>query len=191
MHPIELFERSLPPFGEVIEVGGGNSTTAEYLKNNGKSVIDIDYADNGIRFEDVEIVGKVDGLYCSHTLEHVRNPGIFLDKIRDCVAPGGVICLIVPPAKHNIVGGHLSIWNAGLLLYNLIRAHIDCSDARISTFGYNIAVAVRNIYAEFYENELREDNGDIETLARFFPFDVVQGFDGRVVAHNWRPFDNE
>jgi len=78
-----------------------------------------------------------------------------------------------------------------MLLYNLVRAHFDCSDARVRSYGYNVAVLFRNYRAEFDDDSLREDNGDLEALAKFFPFPIEQGFDGRVESHNWRPFGRD
>ena len=187
LQAIELFNLILPDNSVLIDVGSGSGAAAKYLEEAGHAVHICDYGQTGERFEDLRCPMTFDGLYCSHMLEHVRNPGIVLDKMRQSVRDGGYICILVPPAKHNIVGGHLTLWNAGLLIYNLIRAHIDCKRARIRTYGYNIAVIVPNDYAEYDENKLAEDNGDIEALAEFFPVDVVQGFDGRVDSHNWRP----
>jgi SAM-dependent methyltransferase len=185
---IDIFERSLPDKSFVADIGSGDGGASRYLKNKGHNVVEIDYGRDGIRFEDLKVENYFDGLHCSHMLEHCKNPGIVLDKFRDIVTPGGYICLIVPPAKHNVVGGHLTLWNAGILLYNLVRAHVDCRDARIRSYGYNVAVVCRNYWAEYDDDSLFEDNGDIEKLAEFFPFPVSQGFDGRIASHNWRPF---
>lgn len=186
--PIELMHRSMKKRGLIADVGGGDGAAARYLEGYGHRVVEFDYARSGVRFEDSEFNFHVDALYCSHMLEHCRNPGLMLDRFREIVIAGGYICILVPPAKHNIVGGHLTLWNAGLLLYNLVRAHIDCSTARVRCFGYNVAVVCRNDTADFDDDALAEDNGDIEALARFFPFPVAQGFDGRVALHNWAPF---
>jgi SAM-dependent methyltransferase len=198
---VELFELSLPRKSQIIDIGagpehapiyqGGGDTgvsAGKYLSSRGHGVVEVDYGRNGVRFEDLNICSYFAGVHTSHMLEHVRNVGIVLDKIHRVTLPGGYICILVPPAKHNIVGGHLSLWNVGLLLYNLIRAHIDCSDARVRTYGYNVAVIARNIHADYNDEALYEDNGDIELLEPFFPFHVWQGFDGRVLAHNWSPF---
>jgi len=185
---IELLHRSLPPRAVIADVGAGPGAAAKYLRGYGHQVIEFDYGRDGVRFEDIEIDSRFDALYCSHMLEHCRNPGLTLDRFREAVKVGGYLCIMVPPAKHNIVGGHLTLWNAGLLLYNLVRAHFDCSDARVRCYGYNVAVVFRNHWADYADAELAEDNGDIEALARFFPFPVMQGFDGRVMVHNWTPF---
>ena len=188
MQAIDIFNESLPKKSLIADIGSGRGDAAKYLKSCGHRVIEVDYGNDQVRFEDLNITNYFDGVYCSHMLEHVRNVGAVLDKISRIVLPGGYICILVPPAKHNIVGGHLTLWNAGLLIYNLVRAHIDCSDARVRTYDYNVAVIARNNAAEYNDDALYEDNGDIEILAPFFPFPVQQGFDGRIEAHQWEPF---
>ena len=51
-----------------------------------------------------------------------------------------LLAITVPPLKHSIVGGHINLYNAGILLYNLILAEFNCRDARIKQYGYNITI---------------------------------------------------
>jgi hypothetical protein len=87
-------------------------------------------------------------------------------------------CVTVPPAKHNIVGGHVTLWNAGLLLYNMVLAGWDCSEALVMVYGYNISVLVEKKQAIL--PKLRMDSGDIDTLSKFFPIQVEEGFHGEL-----------
>ena len=80
-------------------------------------------------------------------------------------------------------GGHLSLWNAGLLLYNLILAGFDCRSAAVKTYDYNVSVIVRKKAAPL--PELTYDFGDIEKLSQFFPFEAKHGFDGNIESINW------
>ena len=125
----------------------------------------------------------VGGIWASHVLEHQRNPGAFLDKCRAELKPGGWLAVTVPPMKSAIVGGHVSLWNAGLLLYHLILAGFDCRRAAVKSYGYNVSVIVRNEPAEL--PALNCDAGDIERLRQFFPVDARQGFDGNIERANW------
>jgi hypothetical protein len=111
------------------------------------------------------------------------NPGEFLTKCFDDLRDDGVLAVTVPPAKHEIVGGHLTLWNEGLLIYNLILAGFDCSEARVGVYGYNLSVIVRKRKTD--APRLSMDHGDIERLARYFPLPVAQGFDGRIGNLNW------
>jgi len=155
------------------------------MRNNGMSVTTIslrlpadvvaDYMDH--RFS------PVDGIWASHVLEHMPNVGLFLEKCFHDLRDDGVLAITVPPAKHEIVGGHVSLWNEGLLLYRLILAGFDCSQASVGVYGYNISAIVRKKRAE--SPDLSMDVGDIEMLARFFPIPVYQGFNGQLGNINW------
>ena len=106
-----------------------------------------------------------------------------MKKCFDDIDEGGIFAVTVPPLKHEIVGGHVTLWNAGLLLYQLILAGFDCSSASVKTYGYNISVIVRKKAATL--PRLRMDFGDIEALSHYFPFPVANGFDGRILEVNW------
>jgi hypothetical protein len=113
----------------------------------------------------------------------MRNPGDALDKMRVLLQADGVLGVVVPPMKREIVGGHVTLWNAGLLLYQLILAGFDCGQARVRTHAYDCAVIVRKRERE--PVTLAFDTGDITTLNRFFPFHVYEGFNGDLPAINW------
>ena len=125
-------------------------------------------------------IPKMDCIWASHVLEHQRNPGLFLDKVFKDLRPGGLLAITVPPRKDEIVGGHVTLWNAGLLLYNLVLAGFDCSRASLYVQEYDISVLVKKKEASL--PTLKRDSGDIEKLANFFPFEVHHGFDGKCAA---------
>lgn len=128
-------------------------------------------------------VPQVDCIWASHVLEHCPSPGLFLQKCLYDLKNNGILAITVPPMKNEVVGGHLTLWNAGTLLYNMIIAGFDCSQASVKTYGYNISVIVRKKLAKL--PKLNMDFGDIEKLARFFPFPAEHGFDGRISEVNW------
>lgn len=170
-------------FQTVLDVGSGDGDHAAFFRDMGKEVTTVSLC------EPADIVGSYtktplkpfDLVWCSHCLEHQPNVQTFIKKLLiDCK---GYLCITVPPLKHEIVGGHVSLWNAGLLLYNLILAGQDCSQAMIKTYGYNITVIVKKKLIEM--PELKMDFGDIETLAPYFPMDVRNGFNGQIEELNW------
>lgn len=184
MVALDLFCESLTKGSTVLHIGGGKTGEDKQLREAGFNLITADYSRNRVRYEAVPSRPlSYDGVYCSHTLEHVRNVGVFLDKIVSETKDGGLIGLVVPPLKQEIVGGHLSLWNAGLLVYNLIRAGLDCSQAAVHSYGYNCAVLVRKRKVGL--PDLEEDCGDIESLRHLFPLPVEHGFDGRIQQCNW------
>ncbi|MGJ7900908.1 methyltransferase domain-containing protein [Lysobacter sp. 1R34A] len=177
-------------FDSVLDVGCGDGLQARHFARHGKRVTTISFESYGAHrpdfvgdFEDFVSDQRYDLVWCSHALEHQANVGQFLQRLLSFVAPGGLLAITVPPARPYIVGGHLTVWNAGLLLYNLIVAGVDCREARLKVYGYNISLIVRVRRAEL--PVLRHDIGDIERLAPFFPIPVQQGFDGRIEEINW------
>ena len=164
--------------GVVLDVGSGNGEQARYLREQGIEVRTLDNksdADYCGDFNTID-VGVYDGIHCCHVLEHQRNSGLFLDKINQSLKEGGWLCITVPPLKHSIVGGHVSLWNAGLLVYHLVLAGFDCSEAWVETYGYNVSVVTQKRSIDL--PAIKMANGDIEILSRYFPWDVCQGFNG-------------
>lgn len=174
-----------------LDVGAGDGAHAAVMRSNGREVTTLDYAQNERGTIDIvgdfaniaSTLGAFDGVWCSHTLEHQLNVNSFLRSVGDCLKEGGALAVTVPPVKPQIVGGHVTLWNAGLLLYNLVLAGFDCRDAAVLSEGYDVSVVVRKRTAAL--PRLRFDRGDIETLAPFFPIAVYQGFDGRIEACRW------
>ena len=168
-------------FHTVLDIGSGDGKHAEFLRNKGKNVTTLDFTNADICGDFLKVdVPEVDLVWCCHVLEHQPNVGLFLQKILNI---SKWTCITVPPAKKEIVGGHLTLWNAGLLLYNLVLAGFDCSNAMIKTYGYNISVIVENKRRP--DISLKMDYGDIETLSAYFPFDAKQGFNGEIEEINW------
>jgi SAM-dependent methyltransferase len=170
----------------ILDVGSGDGFHADAMRKAGRDVFTIsmsepaDWVGDFLEWQGVQVF---DAVWACHVLEHQVNPGLFLRACRKRLRLGGLLAVTVPPAKHNIVGGHVALWNAGLLLYHLIMAGFDCRGAGVGSYGYNISVLVRHEPAEL--PRLDNDYGDIERVAKFFPLRVQHGFDGRLSNIRW------
>jgi SAM-dependent methyltransferase len=183
-------------FDTVLDIGSGDGYHSDYLKSVGKRVTGIDYCPRrkgviAANYLQHTFDEPFDCIWASHVLEHQPNVQAFLHKIYQDLKPGGILAITVPPFKHEIVGGHLTLWNAGLLLYNLVVAGFDCREARCKQYGYNISVIMSKIAACLPSEKMRFANGDIELLARFLPtnsaFQWQQGCRGDIAELNWEP----
>jgi SAM-dependent methyltransferase len=183
-------------FETVLDIGCGAGDQSEVFLKHAKKVTALDYG-KSIYFEKnqhrmecvigdfntMQFAQQFDCVWASHVLEHQRNVGLFLDKVFTVTKEGGVVCLTVPPLQREILGGHLSFWNAGLLLYNLVLAGFNCREASVLHYGYNISVIVKKKTATL--PELAFDNGDVRRIAAFLPEGFYEGFNGDIVSHNW------
>lgn len=187
MNADECFNKLLSDyaFDTVLDIGSGEGEHTKAFKQAGKTVTSVSLIPPADIVGDYLTVctGKFDALWACHVLEHQPNVNMFLKKCFADLKTGGVFAVTVPPLKHEIVGGHVSLWNAGLLLYNLILAGFDCKRASVKTYGYNISVIVRKKKANL--PRLIMDFGDIEALKEFFPLNVVNGFNGDIGELHW------
>lgn len=173
----------------ILDIGAGDQTHSNIFRKEGFSVITNDIKTNadliGLYIELPKLDQKIDAIWCAHVLEHQRNVGFFLDRVFSDLRDSGILCITVPPLKHKIVGGHLTLWNAGLLLYNLILAGFDCSEAKIAMYGNNISIIIKKKTAKI--PGLYYDRGDIKLLHQFFPksLKAKEGFDGQISQLNW------
>ena len=133
-------------FKTVLDIGSGEGLHSEIFKEYGKIVTSLDYGKSPYVLDsnnkqDIIIADfmkydfkdkKFDAIWCCHILEHSLNANLFLEKINSILKEGGVLAITVPPLKNEIVGGHLSLYNAGLLLYQLVIAGFDCKDAIVN-----------------------------------------------------------
>lgn len=165
------------PWKSCLDIGSGPETFIEGAKtcDLGPSDFRGDYL--SFEFE------PFDAIWCCHTLEHTRNPGLFLEKIRRDVKPGGVVAITVPPYRHEVAGGHIHLGNEFHLIYNMVLAGFNCAKARVGVYAYNISVIVQREDTDL--PNLAMDEGDIARLARFFPWRIEQGMDGRLGSVSW------
>lgn len=189
-------------FKTVLDVGAGGFQHSQKLIDNDRIVDAVDFGESvyyekgntkGIRnlylgdFNKLKFDYTYEAIWCSHILEHQLNVNQFLKKINDLLDEGGVLGIVVPPRKPFIVGGHLSLWNAGLLLYNLVMAGFDCSkNCHILQYDYNIGIVIKKKSIESFPDNLTMDKGDLKKLQSFFPFNVEHGFNGDILEFNWK-----
>ncbi|MER8563822.1 class I SAM-dependent methyltransferase [Mesorhizobium sp. M1204] len=185
-----------PQVLKILDVGSGAGEHAALIRATGRSAFMVDLAPPADHVGDFMEWRRghheFDAVWVCHVLEHQPNPNAFLRACLDRLRPGGLIVATVPPMKNQIVGGHVTLWNAGLLLYQLILAGFDCRRARVGTYAdgpgcpvYNISVVATAPGLPIHLPPLRMDAGDIERLAELFPCPVRQGFDGRLPDINW------
>jgi 2-polyprenyl-3-methyl-5-hydroxy-6-metoxy-1,4-benzoquinol methylase len=186
-------------FKSVLDVGSGAGEQALQFAKRDKAVHCVDfgvsiYFQESTAKAELETLGNVrwtvgnfnemaptetyDLVWCSHILEHQPDANRFIRHCLSYLSDYGWLAITVPPLKHRIVGGHVSLWNAGLLLYQIVMAGNDCSQAIVMNYDYNITVLVRKRPIEL--PPLDFDAGDIGRLKPYMPEGCDEGFDGRM-----------
>ena len=137
-------------------------------------------------FDQMEHGKKYDFVWASHILEHTLNPQDFLVHAKEFLRENGWLCITVPPLKHQIVGGHVNLFNAGIILYRAVLAGFDCKNAKVKQYGYNISIFIQNSTNDVDLTNLKYDCGDIETISKYLPEGYnYQGFNGDVKSLSW------
>src|SRR6056300_716249 len=110
---VEKLNEVLPKNSLVLDVGSGQKEKhAELIRQAGHTVETVDFYDNNTYtgdYNSLEIKKVYDGIWCAHCLEHQLNVQSFLKKIKSNLKEGGWLAITVPPLKHQIVSGHLSL----------------------------------------------------------------------------------
>jgi SAM-dependent methyltransferase len=156
----------------------------DYVKN--RMMSDCNYITGDFNETSKEYTNKFNVVWACHVLEHQRNVGVFLDNIHRIMSDDGTLFISVPPLKHNIVGGHVSLWNMGLLMYNLCLSKFDVKNGKFKKNGYNLFGIVHKSKNQLPE-DLIFDRGDLEKLSNHWNcnFPIKQDTDGRVDLANW------
>ena len=195
-------------FSTVLDVGCGEGIHSNIFLEHGKIVTALDYGysfyfkkkqnDNRIKLLVVDI-NKLESnetydlVWCSHVLEHQLNPHNFLCKLHSLLKENGILAITVPHFNGQafVQGGHVSLWNTGVLLYHLILAGFDCSGAHIKYYGGQISIVIEK-HSISVLDELVYDRGDIRKLRNYFPTGIVyidagddDHFYGDIECLNW------
>lgn len=147
---------SIEDVNKVLVVGVHTGKEVQRFIDAGKEVVGVDilppyrngYTHIRSRFEDADLSQfEFDAAISSHTLEHMENVEIVLNKYSKVIKPNGHLGIVVPgyPQERFHVG-HYTLWTPALLLYNLVESGWNCSTAKYYTTPdkKHIGVLVRN-----------------------------------------------
>jgi hypothetical protein len=139
-------------FDTVLDIGSHERRCSRVFEHCGKKVITVEVApgypaDYKVGYLDVTLPSKVDAIWCSQTLEHQRNIGVFLKKMFDDLVDGGVLAITVPyQIGSDLFFGHCNQFSPLLLVYQLVCAGFDCRDISLRCYNGNIGAILRKRY---------------------------------------------
>lgn len=177
----------------VLDVGSGGGYHALAFAKAGSKVLCIDYgtsiyAQSAVNApaENIQVIladfntfeppqPRFSLVWASHVLEHQRDVARFLERLIECCADDGHICITVPDPHRNLWGGHLTLWSPGLLAYNVVLCGIDLSKSCLIRGTNEFSLLFRLSRVEL--PMLTFDNGDLSLLAPFLPAGLSENTD--------------
>jgi SAM-dependent methyltransferase len=180
-------------FKTVLDIGCGEGLVTNIFKSLNKKVttiepgeskprlpefdpINIDYKDD---YLNINFKEKFDVIWCSHVLEHIRNPATFLDKIFNDLNEGGTLALTVPyndgGHHESIVDSHINKFTIGTLLYNLICSGFDCKEINIVVEQNELSVILKKV-----------SNGILPSVTSRSFSEIVKFFPDTQLQHTYR-----
>ncbi|MBN2561959.1 MAG: class I SAM-dependent methyltransferase [Phycisphaerae bacterium] len=148
--------------GTVVDMGAGLGHHTGQMLESGRKVIAIDLAitDSLCRISKTATdrcrllradmtrppfaACAVEAIWASHCLEHVLDPLSVLAEWRRLLRPDGLLAVIVPPFKTQVVGRHVHTgWTVGQLMLALFRAGFDVRNGAYARHLYNVCAIVR------------------------------------------------
>ncbi|GHT71387.1 hypothetical protein AGMMS49950_07930 [Endomicrobiia bacterium] len=191
-------------FQSVLDVGAGYGLQSKLFADRGYDVTGITFPNAGegrytgnialgderIKliigdFNEYDFTRKFDIVWACHVMEHVPDILKFVEKIKQTVNPGGIIAITVPNNEPYATLSHIHKFNAGVILRNLVYVGIDCRNAKVLTYNYNLSIVIPDV-AFFEWSNLRD-------IFHYIPADIEQNhlrdgniiFDGDISNLNW------
>lgn len=168
MHGINLLRHAIAHRApRVLDVGVGPGTHARAFLGAGSHVTGVDIQPSPFEWDDmceakmlpnythvhqaVELLEHEEGaepfdlIWSCHVLEHIPNVQNHLVQLHDYLKDDGWLYIAVPTnSQDRLHVGHLTIWTPALLIYNLICAGWDCSDAKWYTSYATIGLCMQH-----------------------------------------------
>jgi 2-polyprenyl-3-methyl-5-hydroxy-6-metoxy-1,4-benzoquinol methylase len=207
------------PARTVLDVGFGKGGASVFFGLTGKSVTAIRPSEGGDIYPEEILDGRhpkplfdhlriqervssleelpqeqgYDLIWMSHILEHTLDVGTLLRKARRLLSDEGWLCVVVPPFKHQVVMGHVSVgWNLGLLMHALLVNGFEIKNGHFIRHGYNLCGFVQkgNLLEPMIDSGITYDELSVFAFTspsrnELWPIPVEQGFVGDLDRVNW------
>lgn len=184
----------LKRFDSLIDVGSGGDNHKIFFQQFCDNVFtnDFDESLTGQNypgdFMQIQFDRKFQVVYASNVLEHARNTGAFIEKLFDICEDDGYVAIMVPrPHLNKLLSGHITTWTTGTLIYNIVTAGYDCSEAKVCNGEYEKSVIVRKKSIRDHPDFVYRSGvvDDVGKLAKFFPWPIRHKGNGLLPSVNW------
>jgi len=198
MHSYNLMLHAVAQkFERVLDLGVGMGEHAKAFIATGSQVTGVDVRESPHEHDlyrhvqhPIENMGfeendkPYDMVWCSHTLEHMPNVQFALRQMDGFLKEGGWLYLAVPSGPQDRLHiGHLTLWTPALLMYNLICAGWDCSEAFWYTNNQTIGLCMKK--KQIADMSWRTGlPGEVNDVNKYTPVHLRHEH-GAWLANNW------
>lgn len=164
--------------------------TKDLLSRNNFRFVNVDLNDpNCLDFLIISGGNKPNAIFASHVIEHLNSPLDFLTRCNRTLSENGLMCVIVPPFKDQVVDNHIFIgWNVGYLMSLLLRCGFNVRDGKFHQIDYNVAAIVK----KGNRPRFASDEPILSRHADLFPEQIEseirknkEWFNGAIGSLNW------
>jgi SAM-dependent methyltransferase len=128
----------LAPAGPVLDVGAGDGTLVEALRDCGRDAVGLERHAHGphLRDDDIaDMTGTWSAIVFWHSLEHLREPGDALAHAARLLSPGGLLVVALPNAASRQAARFGDRWLALDLPRHLVHVTADALITRLCELG--------------------------------------------------------
>lgn len=138
-------------------------------------------------FMHIDFDRKFHIVYASNIIEHMKNTGMFIEKLFNICDDDGYVAIVVPrPHLNRLLSGHINIYTPVTLLYNIVTSGYDCSDARVCNGVYEKSIIVK-------KQPIRDKNftyrtgvvDGVNTISKYFPWKVSHKCNALLPSVKW------
>lgn len=169
-------------FDSVLDIGCGDGHEVEIFRTMASRVVGINADPNPAfpcdffgDYQDYKADDTFDVIWCSHVLEHVRNTGLFLEKVFDDLSDGGLLALSVPyhdfkAGWDTFILGHNTRYNVCLLIFQLVAAGFDCRHISYRVYCGQISVLIKKTPNNISRTNMAPFTSDV---MHWFPQEIM------------------
>lgn len=170
--------------GKILDIGCGAGDFLQYMKENHWNINGVDTSNKARKIANnklnIKVMGpkdwinnkeKYDVITCWHSLEHVHEPWVYLDKIKKSLTVDGFLIVALPNYQSTDAKIYKEFWAAYDTPRHLYHFTIKSMNKTIKPHGLNIESIYRMNFDPFYVSMLSAKH-----MGKSFMSGLINGF---------------
>lgn len=176
--------------GKILDIGCGAGDFLQYMKENHWNINGVDTSNKARKIANnklnIKVMGpkdwinnkeKYDVITCWHSLEHVHEPWVYLDKIKKSLTLDGFLIVALPNYQSTDAKIYKEFWAAYDTPRHLYHFTIKSMNKTIKPHGLNIESIYRMNFDPFYVSMLSAKH-----MGKSFMSGLINGFKSWILS---------